>query len=193
MIRTLGQGGQGRALLIRTRDTRKLNAVTKLYGDPDQARRELQILELIGSNPNVIDLLEFFEGKPDPRGITVVLEYCAGGDLMHFKERALAAQTAVTEDFIWVAGVSIVSALAFLHSGYHMDRLTPKHLYERNYSIVHGDLKPENVLLVRDSEHSAMKICDFGFRNELSMGKRVGRRAGPQYGNQRSKLGVRRL
>jgi len=99
-------------------------------------------------HPNIVELFEYFD---ELQSVTLVLEYCRGGDL--FDAIIEASQTTgrgFTENAAAVATTHVLSALAYVHGR----------------SVVHRDVKCENVLLAKQglpAEHNVFKLCDFGF------------------------------
>jgi len=99
-------------------------------------------------HPHIVELFEYFD---DSHTVTMVLEYCHGGDLFD----AIVRQSRVTgcglpEHQAVVATRHTLSALAYVH----------------RQQVVHRDLKCENILLARAGvplERNVFKLCDFGF------------------------------
>lgn len=100
-------------------------------------------------HPHIVELFEHFDEQDF---VTLVLEYCQGGDLFDaiirhshtHKEKGLPTHQGA------VATKHTFSALAYLHK----------------QSVVHRDIKCENILLSRvcvPFEHNVFKLCDFGF------------------------------
>lgn len=97
-------------------------------------------------HPNVLRFLEAFE---DQKHIYVVTELCLGGDL-----RAYLSRVVGNIDFAVGVARDVISALAYCHSKL----------------VCHRDLKPDNILLVRDSIESSVRIADFGLAKRFSKG-----------------------
>ncbi|KAK2191769.1 hypothetical protein NP493_46g07043 [Ridgeia piscesae] len=100
--------------------------------------RELEIMQLI-HHPNIIELYEVmqFNGKIE---VYIAMEIAGHGDLLEY----IKLRGAIAEEKAKVLFYQLVSAIEYLHS----------------ISIIHRDLKCENILL--DSENN-VKVSDFGF------------------------------
>jgi hypothetical protein len=99
--------------------------------------RELRVLEPL-SHPNIVYVYEYLEHGGSAY---VAMEYLERGSLRRFMGRVSLPQ---------VAGIleGVLAALAHAES----------------HGVVHGDLKPENVLVMREG---AVKIADFGVPGAL--------------------------
>jgi serine/threonine protein kinase len=73
----------------------------------------------------------------------LVLEMLDGGDLFH----RIAQRSTVTEQYLAISFMSAIKALQSIH--------------EKGF--VHRDLKLENILCLRKTEPTEVKIIDFGF------------------------------
>uniref|UniRef100_A0ACD5X130 Uncharacterized protein n=1 Tax=Avena sativa TaxID=4498 RepID=A0ACD5X130_AVESA len=109
----------------------------------DSLLSEVDILRRI-RHPNIIALLDSVR---DGGRIYLILEYCRGGDLYSYLLQHKRVPEIVAKHFI-----------RQLACGLQM-------LREKN--VVHRDLKPQNILLVANSENSILKIADFGFAKFL--------------------------
>ncbi|EAN31474.1 Protein kinase domain protein [Theileria parva strain Muguga] len=85
---------------------------------------------------NVVETVVIMETR---RSLVLVMEYCAGGDLITFIRR----NGAITEDKARNAFKMILNAVKYLH----------------NNNIYHRDIKPENLLI---HTNNVLKLCDFG-------------------------------
>jgi serine/threonine protein kinase len=99
-------------------------------------------------HPNVVRLISVFE---EPDVVSVVLECCAGGDLFeHIREHKRVNGGGVDLPAAAACMRQLLLALTFLHTA----------------SIVHRDVKSENVLILEEGlplERCTCKLGDFGF------------------------------
>jgi len=106
----------------------------------DKFKREVEIFQSL-NHSNIVRLVEMVS---DDKLIYLIMEYCAKGDLYHF----VASKGGLPDTTARLMFRQIVSAVRYLHSK----------------SIVHRDLKLENILL--DSSLS-IRLADFGFCREV--------------------------
>ncbi|CAK8993034.1 Serine/threonine-protein kinase ATG1a (Autophagy-related protein 1a) (AtAPG1a), partial [Durusdinium trenchii] len=109
----------------------------------DNLRKEISILEGL-HHRNIVELLETHESN---RHIYLVMEFCAGGDLHKFLRRAGPLGPEQAQGLVR----QLAEGMRFL--------------WER--SLVHRDLKPQNLLLTEASAGAVLKIADFGFATHL--------------------------
>lgn len=140
----IGRGGLARVYLAEDTESHEQVAVKIL--DPEQVQsrqvrerflREVEIASKIG-HPNIARILG--SGEDAERAPFIVLEYLVGeslGDL-------LAREGRVPQDFALLLARRAAAALATAHS----------------VGVVHRDVKPDNLFLVRDG--SVLKVFDFG-------------------------------
>jgi calcium-dependent protein kinase len=99
---------------------------------------EIRVLKKL-DHPNIIRV---FEVIIDSKAFNIVMELCTGGQLFDkiITEKNFSETVAANYMF------DLVSAIKYCH----------------DMRLVHRDLKPENLLLEDDSDHSRLKIIDFG-------------------------------
>lgn len=116
-----------------------------LLGEDGEVRTHLTM-----KHPHIVALFEYFD---EPSTVTLVLEYCRGGDLFD----AIVRQSKLGgvgrgfyEPAAAIVTQHVLLALEYIHS----------------HSVVHRDIKCENVLLAHldlPVEQNVFKLCDFGF------------------------------
>ncbi|XP_036377813.1 serine/threonine-protein kinase 17A [Megalops cyprinoides] len=108
---------------------------------------EIAVLELATASPWVINLHEVYETASE---MILVLEYAAGGEI--FNQCVAERDEAFKEDDVKRLMRQILEGVAFLHKN----------------SVVHLDLKPQNILLTSESPLGDIKIVDFGLSRMVS-------------------------
>eukprot|EP00929_Paragymnodinium_shiwhaense_P020312 TRINITY_DN13585_c1_g4_i1.p1 TRINITY_DN13585_c1_g4~~TRINITY_DN13585_c1_g4_i1.p1 ORF type:complete len:643 (-),score=136.71 TRINITY_DN13585_c1_g4_i1:109-2037(-) len=149
----LGRGRYGQVRKCRNLQTGQIRAVkTMSKAEASSSRlRMLQEIEVMKAleHPNITRLFETFE---DEQNLHLVMELCSGGELF---DRIL--QTGhFTEKETKLVMRQLLGALAYMHDG----------------SILHRDVKPENILLTEGLDwHAAIiKLADFGVARRLQPG-----------------------
>jgi len=145
--RLIGEGGMGTVWLARDVYTNSLVAIKtpKITGDP--VRDDLNIKKIAVEaevlknldHPNIVKFIDFFVDLQRPQ---LVIEYVDGE---HLEKRVKAPSDVFSEK----EAIELMKRLA--------DAVD--HMHDRN--VVHRDLKPKNVFLVRDPELK-VKVIDFG-------------------------------
>uniref|UniRef100_K3YNG9 RING-type E3 ubiquitin transferase n=1 Tax=Setaria italica TaxID=4555 RepID=K3YNG9_SETIT len=142
----VGQGGFGvvyKGFLRNTTVAIKMLSSTGVQGQSD-FKHEVTFMNTV-RHPNVVTLV-----GACPEALALVYEFMPNGSLEGCLERVAGAPA-----LSWQARTRIIteicSALSFLHKN------TP-------YGIVHGDIKPANILL---DGNLASKLCDFGTSRHL--------------------------
>lgn len=116
--------------------------------DVEDIRREVQILMMLSSHPNVAGLLTLFE---DADAVHLILELCEGGQVFdHILDHG-----AVTEQSIAKIFKQMVQVVDHCHT----------------LGIAHRDIKPENFLLSTKDERAQVKAADFGLSQFFTVGK----------------------
>lgn len=103
----------------------------------DMLLKDFHILKKL-SHPNIIEVYEYYI---DDDHISIVSQYCSGGELFDL----IIQQNKFTEATAAGYFIQILSAIVYCH--------------ERN--LVHCDLKPENIVIA-EKGGSELKVIDFG-------------------------------
>lgn len=152
----LGAGMSGAVFLGMDQHERKVAMKTLTAGhfikEPEKTAkhisREVEVL-LSVRHPNVVELLDTYEGKAS---FTIITELLEGGTLQSL---LLDRENLLDEEAIPIAKQMFL-AIGYLHS----------------HSIVHRDLKPDNFMFVGPGlGEGALKLIDFGFSKHFKEGK----------------------
>ena len=103
----------------------------------DHLLRDFNILKTL-NHSNIIQVFEFYV---DEEYVSIVTEYCAGGELFDL----IIEKSSFTENDAATYFIQMVSAIAYCHQK----------------KLVHCDLKPENIVLPQKGI-KILKIIDFG-------------------------------
>ena len=125
---------------------------------------EVVILKDIITNRhrNIVQLRAYYLFLGDnPPSLYTYYEFCPGGDLENWKRKT----GFIIEKCMWSIFLQLADAIAFLHFG--CDRLSsyPDEPFPGMQMIIHGDLKPGNVLIKRpvcNDQAPAIVLGDFG-------------------------------
>ncbi|KAI4242712.1 MAG: hypothetical protein LQ352_007186, partial [Teloschistes flavicans] len=187
-VKTVGQGGEGTAHLLKSRNTGSLVVCKvifrklRLYQPPSPYTRgdELFFLrDALPPNPRIIHL---HSALTSPTQVQLYLGYCDGGDLSSLLRRTHYRYNPETrnwdyhripESFIWHVFLQLAEALAYIHHGRDQRHPDRKPHDQDWFSVVHRDIKPENILLQRpprgDLDHHTdlepypnLVLADFG-------------------------------
>ena len=150
---SLGKGGMGEVFLAYDRTTQQPVALkivreeSRMPGDDEALRQELLLARAVG-HPNVCRVHDL---APSVYGPILVMEYITGQTL-HTHIRRKKAQGGYTSDEFRRIAHDVASGVAAIHA----------------QGLVHGDLKPGNVMVTTNSDGSFGKamVLDFGFAKE---------------------------
>ncbi|RHY48014.1 hypothetical protein DYB28_003823 [Aphanomyces astaci] len=158
-VKLCKEKGTGRLFAMKFIDRDVMHKQAKLNKQPDNLmdiKREIAIMKKL-NHPNVLRLFEVMD-DPHMNKLFLVLEYMQLGDLLSFKksQKKLAGATTTVDTVcepmsdreLHGVALQVLQGLAYLH--------------EQN--IVHGDLKPQNLLI---GERGVVKIADFGISQNL--------------------------
>lgn len=145
----IGSGSYGKVVLYRSRMDGKYYAIkafhkshlSKLRVAPSETAmtdvlREVLIMKML-EHPNIVNLLEVIDDPDDDR-FYMVLEYVEGKWACEGSDPPCGLDENIARKYLR----DIVSGLMYLHG----------------HNIVHGDIKPDNLLITRDG---TVKIGDF--------------------------------
>jgi serine/threonine-protein kinase len=150
---SLGKGGMGEVFLAYDRATQEPVALkivreeSRMPGDDEALRQELLHARSV-SNPNVCRVHDL---SPSAYGPILVMEHITGQTL-HTHIRRKKAQGGYTSDEFRRIASDICSGVAAIHA----------------QGLVHGDLKPGNVMVTTNPDGTFGKaiVLDFGFAKE---------------------------
>lgn len=140
----LGKAG-GR--LKANQSSASVNTVASLDSKMEQEAEVMKALD----HPNLVRLYEVIRSNSSGK-LLMVMEYCEAGPLVDEHGKFSHCQDDMPEIIVQHFFKQITSAIEYLHS----------------QGVVHGDIKPENMLLSGDG---SLKISDFGQSQILSEGE----------------------
>ncbi|XP_045066229.1 MAP/microtubule affinity-regulating kinase 3-like isoform X4 [Coregonus clupeaformis] len=152
LLKTIGKGNFAKVKLARHILTGRevaIKIIDKTQLNPTSLQklfREVRIMKIL-NHPNIVKLFEVIETE---KTLYLVMEYASGGEVFDY----LVAHGRMKEKEARAKFRQIVSAVQYCHQK----------------KIVHRDLKAENLLLDADMN---IKIADFGFSNEFTMGSKL--------------------
>jgi serine/threonine-protein kinase len=150
---SLGKGGMGEVFLAYDRTTQQPVALkivreeARMPGDDEALRQELLLARSVG-HPNVCRVHDL---ASSPYGPILVMEYITGQTLHTHIRRKKAGGGYTADEFRRIAH-DVASGVAAIHQ----------------QGLVHGDLKPGNVMVTTNQDGSFGKamVLDFGFAKE---------------------------
>ncbi|EYC25112.1 hypothetical protein Y032_0012g1707 [Ancylostoma ceylanicum] len=147
--RQIGLGASGTVYVANCKDTNDVVAVKRM-AFKTQPKKEMLLTEIKVMkqfrHPNVVNYIESY--LVDADDLWVVMDYLEGGNLTD-----VVVKTELDEGQIAAVLKECVKALHFLHS----------------HSIVHRDIKSDNVLLGMDGQ---VKLTDMGFCAQIQPGSK---------------------
>jgi serine/threonine protein kinase len=153
--RELGKGGGGCVYLARDRGLGRYVALKhrKVLTPDDQRQAEILLQEARTvanlRHPNVA-VVHATESYPESGDYCVVMEYADGGTLADLLE---AGGRLLLERVLDVA-IEVCTALEYVH----------------RQGLVHGDIKPSNILFFHTNDHIDTKVADFGLSQSVLVG-----------------------
>ncbi|XP_012890276.1 PREDICTED: serine/threonine-protein kinase Nek3 isoform X1 [Dipodomys ordii] len=148
VLRVIGEGSFGRALLVRQESRSQMFAMKEIrlpksFSGSQNSRREAILLAKM-KHPNIVAFQESFEAEGH---LYIVMEYCEGGDLMQKIKQQKGKL--FPEDMIlnWFTQMC----------------LGVNHIHKKR--VLHRDIKSKNVFLTQNGK---VKLGDFGSARLLS-------------------------
>ncbi|XP_058526805.1 serine/threonine-protein kinase Nek3 [Ochotona princeps] len=148
ILRAIGEGSFGRALLVRQESSSQLFAMKEIrlpksFSETQNSRKEAVLLAKM-KHPNIVAFKESFEAEGH---LYIVMEYCDGGDLMQKIKQQKGKL--FPEDVIlnWFTQMC----------------LGVNHIHRKR--VLHRDIKSKNVFLTQNGK---VKLGDFGSARLLS-------------------------
>ncbi|TNV84612.1 hypothetical protein FGO68_gene15512 [Halteria grandinella] len=158
-IKMLGRGGYGEVLLAKHQLTNELVAIKKIHLDSRLPANQIESLFLESrtlerlKHPNIIQLQNVFTVK---NYLLLMLEYLEGGDLQRYLDTKLARYN------IDSASTQLPSGLTECEVRTILQQLCKTISFCHGNSIVHRDIKPQNILLPNSEQINGIKLIDFG-------------------------------
>ncbi|XP_065366438.1 death-associated protein kinase related [Calliphora vicina] len=115
-----------------------------------EIKHEIAVLMLCNDAENIVKLNAVHESRSDT---ALLLELATGGELQTFLDN----EECLTEAQARICMREVLKALQYLHKR----------------SIVHLDLKPQNILLTGEHIEDGLKLCDFGISRVVAEGTNV--------------------
>ncbi|XP_041664838.1 serine/threonine-protein kinase Nek3 [Cheilinus undulatus] len=142
VLKVIGEGSFGRALLVRSESSHEKYVVKEIQLPKSQtklenSRREAVLLSRM-KHPNIVAFREALEADDL---LWIVMEYCSGGDLLQRIQKQKTTQFCVDDIVRWFAQMC---------SAAH-------HIHEKR--VLHRDLKSKNIFL---TDNGTIKLGDFG-------------------------------
>ena len=145
-IKDLANGTYSKIYLVQNKTDFKLYCCKEILkskvADLAKFKNEINVLSKV-DHPNIIRLYEIFE---DDRYISLIMEYCQGGELFQKINDLAEKDQSFSEKEAVKIFKQLISAVSYCHA----------------QGICHRDLKPENILFLTKAEDSQIKIIDFG-------------------------------
>ncbi|EME82123.1 uncharacterized protein MYCFIDRAFT_77586 [Pseudocercospora fijiensis CIRAD86] len=161
--RTLAATGEGQVSFLQSQSTgvivvRKVVRPVELHEHNrclwDRGRykypNDAVIANLMKPHPNIVRLFSCSRDEDrsaEPGQYEIFMEHCNGGDLYVQAHHFIQKNKEIPDSFVLHATIQLLEAMAFIHHGLRYCG-HGKYTVDPGFkSIVHGDLKPENVFL----------------------------------------------
>ncbi|KAB1267607.1 Serine/threonine-protein kinase Nek3, partial [Camelus dromedarius] len=148
VLRVIGEGSFGRALLVHQESSNRMFAMKEIRlpkspSDTHNSRKEAVLLAKM-KHPNIVAFKESFEAEGH---LYIVMEYCDGGDLMQKIKHQKGKLFPEDMIFNWFTQMC----------------LGVNHIHKKR--VLHRDIKSKNVFLTQNGK---VKLGDFGSARLLS-------------------------
>ncbi|KAA6384641.1 MAG: putative Serine/Threonine kinase domain protein [Streblomastix strix] len=164
-IKKIGRGRFGAVFSYQEIRTQRIVAIKECEYDTEEEKakmhREIEVMKDIiriirqsthqSQFIHVVEPLGFFVNEDEDKAY-LVMELCSGGDLRGYIKNLQNIGAEIGAKKCWEFVSTIISAVYQLHVN----------------GLIHGDLKPENVLLTDDIK---VKLADFGLTRKLQQGR----------------------
>lgn len=142
-LRVLGYGGNGNCYLLKRRSDQALRVCKVTYRFHEKEPREATILlKILPRHPRILNLHDVIIHA---RTFQLYFDYYSGGDLSDLIKDYNERQTLIPEPLLWNCFRQLAEALNFIHYGF--DERSDYGMQPTWISVIHGDIKPENVFL----------------------------------------------
>ena len=165
MIGSQSKGGFGLVVRVQHKKSKKIYAMKEILSsgkDPQRIKwfkREVMVGQQL-DHPNVVKV---FEGDFDEkaRNYRYLMEYCPGGDLQSYMDALLDKGKAMKlEDAVQIM-YQLLDGLDYLHN-VEVVCFDGNGKAKKIKGLVHRDIKPKNIFLMKKGDISHIKIGDFG-------------------------------
>ena len=163
----VGRGTSGTVYRGRELRSQKVVAIKAVSTRMMARDRQDQLLQEIGTlkrceHTNIVGLIDFY-GSTSAAQVFIIMEWCSQGDLESFTTRTGSR----------AGGAGALPVLAEAVALQFMRQLAAALRFLRGIDIVHGDLKPANLLLTAPASSAAqllprLKVGDFGLAQSLA-------------------------
>ena len=127
----------------------------KTLEEKEFVRNEIGILKIC-HHPNIINFLHSFENK---KNIYIVLEYIPGDNLENY----------LRPNFFILNETKVANIMGQISDGVK---------YLQQYGIIHKDLKPANIMIMKQEDSDIIKITDFGLSRIIFPNEKIIDRGG---------------
>ena len=156
----LGEGGFSKVVMCYKNDNprqkyaMKIVLTDKIF-DPrvlDQLKREIELMVQLRGSRFAIQIYDYFSSNSR---LYLILEYCNGGNLEKYVKDIKMMNKYMSVEEIKTIWSNAVKAINYMH--------------QKN--MLHRDIKPQNVLLVKDKKGLIVdaKLCDFGLSRQTEL------------------------